>query len=182
MKKFSKKVCEKNVAVNCQTPEEAKELLSWANRNGFRWFDGCSYENIHRWDLFGKETVYHIWKGTFGNVTSALSEGIDILGYKDALLTYQDEKEKMSTVDEITRDRKMYYDNAYMLHSNIALCWTAFLRQKGLDARLSASDVAMMISFFKKINGVYKHKEDNITDNEEYSRFYREFITGEIDL
>ena len=62
-------------AINCETEEEAKQLLKIAKNQGFKWIGGVEYdENYTYWDTYRKETVYFIIDGQYGNM---FTEGLE---------------------------------------------------------------------------------------------------------
>lgn len=79
------KIMQEKVVVNCKTEEQAKNLLTWADSKGLRWSNGTSYLKGTDWRLFGENTCYDLFGGTFGSLYPQ-TESYKILSYEEALL------------------------------------------------------------------------------------------------
>jgi len=85
MVKFKKKCLEKNVAVNCKTKKQAKQLLTWATSKGFKWCDGNSYPKNTGWDTYGENVCYYLYEGMYSGNIRANKGKYKILSFKEAL-------------------------------------------------------------------------------------------------
>lgn len=79
------KIMKENVVVNCVTEEQAKNLLKWADSKGLKWCNGESYLKGTDWRVYGENTCYDLFLGTFGNLYYD-KDRYKILSYEEALL------------------------------------------------------------------------------------------------
>jgi len=54
-----------NYAMHCKTEEEAKIFLRYLDSVGRRWADGTSYMSMTNWNVYGPDTCYDFYDGTY---------------------------------------------------------------------------------------------------------------------
>ena len=64
---FDSKFAGENTVVNCKTEELARKFLDKATEFGYKWGSG-SYYVYSAWQIFKKQTYYHIYSGKIGNM------------------------------------------------------------------------------------------------------------------
>jgi hypothetical protein len=67
MKKRDLKISE-NMVVHCPTEELANEVLSIADKLGYRWGSGSRYTDYTHWNLYKEKTCYNLTKGLYATV------------------------------------------------------------------------------------------------------------------
>lgn len=73
-----------NYAMHCKTEEEAKIFLRYLDSVGRRWADGTSYMSMTNWNVYGPDTCYDFYDGTYCNKTYFLTcYGYTILEFSD---------------------------------------------------------------------------------------------------
>lgn len=82
--------------INCSTPEETNQLLTYANNLGFKWKGGGSFIERNNWARYTKDTCYSIATGTFGS---------RLWFEKDyTIISFRDFKAKYEKVNGLTRE------------------------------------------------------------------------------
>lgn len=75
-----------NIAVHCQTEEEAKQFLSLMDEHGMTWINGDRYKTTStRWSKNNERTCYH-GSGQYGNIDYANRSGCTL--FKFSLLDF----------------------------------------------------------------------------------------------
>ena len=77
----------KNIAIQCETKEEAIELGEFLHNNKRRWLNGEWYLNNMNWDTYEADTCYNLYRGTFGNRNGYLDRDFIIYKYKNIAKT-----------------------------------------------------------------------------------------------
>ncbi len=72
-----------NYAMHCKTEEEAKIFLRYLDSVGRKWGDGTSYMSMTNWSVYGPDTCYDFYDGTYCNKTYFLTCGYTILEFSD---------------------------------------------------------------------------------------------------
>lgn len=73
-----------NYAMHCKTEEEAKIFLRYLDSVGRKWIDGTSYMSMTKWRVYGPDTCYDFYNGTYCNKTYFLTcYGYTILEFSD---------------------------------------------------------------------------------------------------
>ena len=86
MNKFNwKLINQPETVVHCETEEQAKELLTEADRMGFTWNNGNLYTTNNYYERYKDDTHYNIYDGSFG-------VGYCYANYK--ILTFEESKMK----------------------------------------------------------------------------------------
>ena len=85
-------------------------------------------------------------------------------------------------IQQTIEERGKVYGDPYESHCNIALAWTALLRQGGFigdNTSINASTVAQMMVVFKMQRSARVFKEDNYIDAHAYCNFAEQFQVKE---
>lgn len=73
-----------NYAMHCKTKEEAKIFCRYLDSVGRKWVDGTSYMSMTKWSVYGPDTCYDFYNGTYCNKTYFLTcYGYTILEFSD---------------------------------------------------------------------------------------------------
>ena len=72
-----------NIVVYCRTEEQAKELLTEAHKNGFKWDSKKEHSNISNYDVYLSDTCYHIHNGIYCNTECAKRLYYKILKFEE---------------------------------------------------------------------------------------------------
>lgn len=74
---------DKNIAMHCFTKDEAQTFLRYLSQVGRKWRDGTSYDAMDCYDSHNNNTCYYFNRGTYSNISNAISHGDTILEFKD---------------------------------------------------------------------------------------------------
>lgn len=90
--------------------------------------------------------------------------------------------EVLSTASNLVcEEREGDYGDPHTLHTNIALAWTAILRQRWLvapDVNLDAESVLLCMAALKMVREAGVHKDDNLVDAAGYVALAAESANG----
>ena len=103
-----KKIMQPNTVVHCDTEEKAKKLLEWADSRGLKWNNGDSYKSVLNWHKYGKDTVYKLSSGLFGDEPWYKRNNYTVLTYEEAILNDYDLIYKIETGDFGNRCETVY--------------------------------------------------------------------------
>lgn len=81
---FLSKFKTEDIAINCETEDEAKVLCNWMHSGGLEWNDGFSYLNETNWVSYQEETCY-TGKGMFGTKAGSYPNW-EIIKFKDCVI------------------------------------------------------------------------------------------------
>lgn len=87
------------LAIHCNTEEEAKKLLSAFDKMGKKWISGNKYTEFNNWNNYGQQIVYYN-DGTYGNLRSIESNFCMTYEFENVDLTIP--KEYQFSEDEKT--------------------------------------------------------------------------------
>lgn len=69
------------VAIHCETKEEAEQLLKWAHSQGLKWNTKKSYLSGTAYDIHKDKTCYSLYTGRYTEVSFYKSEGYKIIKF-----------------------------------------------------------------------------------------------------
>lgn len=82
---FKEELLTKEIAVQCETKEQAKALLKWLHFKGKRWSNGESYLEVNYWNKFKDNTCYEIHEGTYEEIDFCKEENIPVISFAEAI-------------------------------------------------------------------------------------------------
>jgi len=82
--KFKNKIIKNDMRVHCETKKQAKKLLKWAHKRGFRWADLTSYKVSTNWDDLKENTYYRVRLGKYGSILNYV-ENTETITFKKAI-------------------------------------------------------------------------------------------------
>lgn len=86
MKEFDKeKIVKEKTVVHCETKQQAKELLQWADAHGLRWCDGERYVGLMFWEVYTTHSGYCLFEGEYSPVEYYEDKGYTVIPFTEAL-------------------------------------------------------------------------------------------------
>ena len=85
------KIIQNRVVIHCDTEDKAKKLLEWATNNDLKWTDGSSYQETNRYSHYERQTCYHLYSGSYGNIGFYLDNDYTVYEF-DGVFKGEEEK------------------------------------------------------------------------------------------
>ena len=82
---FKEELLTKEIAVQCETEEQADVLLNWLHFKGKKWGDGESYLVSNRWYRNENNTCYEIQDGIYAHVDFYKESNVPIISFAEAI-------------------------------------------------------------------------------------------------
>lgn len=109
-----KKYIEKGYAIHCETLNDAEELLTWLDANGYKWCNGVRYIEEHNYFKYGENTTYLPCEGSYCSKGHFLNENFSIINFKEIRENNKNKKEM--------KQIKVFHTFKYDEEREITLC------------------------------------------------------------
>lgn len=147
-----------NIVVHCRTEEQAKELLTEAHKNGFKWDSKKEYSNISNYDVYLSDTCYHIYNGVYCNTECAERLYYKILKFEECKMN-----NKLLDVDFIIqKDNKTIVLDIKHMDESLRKCNNSILARTKDDKYIIRSNYYPAL----RICNLLLKGKDKIRDNE----------------
>ncbi len=109
-----KKYIEKGYAIHCETLNDAEELLTWLDDNGYKWRNGVRYIEEHKYFKYGENTTYLPCEGSYCSKGHFLNQNFSVINFKELRENNKNKKEMKQT--------KVFHTFKYDDEREITLC------------------------------------------------------------
>lgn len=109
-----KKYIEKGYGIHCDTIDDAEELLTWLDTNGYEWASCSSYIEEHKYKTYGNNTVYLPCNGTYADTKYFIEHNLNFINFKELRENNKNKKEMKQT--------KVFHTFKYDDEREITLC------------------------------------------------------------
>lgn len=85
-----------NTVVHCETKELADKVLLIAHCLGYKWSSGSSYLEYNRWNTYGSNTHYNLFKGEFSDYTKDFGDDYIKISAQDFINLHDIEEQNIA--------------------------------------------------------------------------------------